>query len=70
MLMDIHDAFNTPPMLKDLRADPVLSDVIPSDSQLFASADPIPIRAHIHRSVPVVSTTYPESAYQWLVERC
>ena len=68
MFIDTQDAFNTPPMLKDLRADPVLSDVIPNGSQLFASAEPIQIQTHIHRSDPIVFTTYPESAYQWLVE--
>lgn len=31
-------------------------------------SEPIQTQTHIHRCTPVVSTTYAESAYQWLVE--
>ena len=68
MLMDTQDAFNASSILTNLGSDFAPSDVIPSSSQLFASAEPIQIQAHIRRSVPAVLTTYPESAYQWLVE--
>ena len=64
MLMETQPAFKASPILKGLDSDPVLTDVIPSSSQLFESFEPLQIRV----PTPNVSRTCPESAYQWLVE--
>jgi tetratricopeptide (TPR) repeat protein len=64
MLMETQPAFKASSILKGLGSDPVLTDVIPSSSQLFESFEPLQIRV----PTPTVSKTYPESAYQWLVE--
>ena len=64
MHMEIQPAFKASSILKGLGSDPVLTDVIPSSSQLFESFEPLQIRV----PTPTVSKTCPESAYQWLVE--
>ena len=51
-----------------LELDTASSGVPLSGSQLFQRSEPIQIQLKIQSSTPVVSTTYPESAYQWLVE--
>ena len=42
----------------------VLTDVVPSMSQLLDSSKPLQTRT----SKPIIPPPYPESAYQWLVE--
>ncbi|MCG9133104.1 tetratricopeptide repeat protein [Candidatus Poribacteria bacterium] len=66
--METQSTLNASSMLEALALDPALRDVIPSESQLFQRSEPIQIQGQIRLSASTVSTTYPESAYQWLVE--
>ena len=59
--------FDASPMPGVLEPDPALPKVASGRSQLFERSEPIQIQVQIQLSVSAVSTTYPESAYQWLV---
>ncbi len=39
-----------------------------SFAELYRNSEPVHICVKIRQSVPVMSTTYPESAYLWLIE--
>ena len=60
--------FGVSSMPDPLALDPTSHNVIPLRPQSFKRAEPIQIQGEIQLSAPVVSTTYSDSAYQWLIE--
>ena len=68
--METQHPFDISSIPMPLELDTASSGVTLSGSQLFQRSEPIQIQVEIQSSAPVMSTTYPESAYQWLVEGC
>ena len=60
MVMETQEAFDMPSIPWGLALDPARHDVRPSGLQLPEKSESI-------QTTPTVPTTYPESAYQWLV---
>ena len=67
MAMETQHLFDISSIPMPLALDTASSGVTLSGSQLFQRSEPIQIQVEIQSSAPVMSTTYPESAYQWLV---
>lgn len=63
MLTGTQPAFDMSSIPRHLGLDPAFHDIIP-----LKRSEPIQIQVEIQSSAPVASTTYSESAYQWLVE--
>ena len=68
MLTETQPAFDMVSIPSSLELDPVLLDETSNKPQSFKKLEPIQIQVQIRLSVPTVPMTYPESAYQWLVE--
>ena len=69
MLTGTQPAFDMSSIPRHLGLDSAFHDVIPFRPQSFKRSESIQIQGQIRLSAPAaVSTTYPESAYQWLVE--
>ena len=67
MAMETQHPFDISSIPMPLELDTASSGVTLSGYQLFQRSEPIQIQVEIQSSAPVMSTTYPESAYQWLV---
>ena len=69
MLAGIQPAFDMSSIPSSLLLDPILLDETSNRPQPSKRSEPIHIQIQLRLSVPAaVSTTYPESAYQWLTE--